>query len=52
MKIAPGVNMLELPLALMGITSTIHPTLLFDAQHGLMVNIGTPGESRETRCAY
>jgi len=44
MKIAPGVEMLELTIDLMGNPSTIHPTLLFDAQHALLVDVGTPGQ--------
>lgn len=44
MKITPGVEMLELTMDLMGSTSMIHPTLLFDAHHAMLVDVGMPGQ--------
>lgn len=51
MTITTGVEMLELAMDLMGATSTIHPTLLFDAHHALLVDVGTPGQLPAIRSA-
>jgi glyoxylase-like metal-dependent hydrolase (beta-lactamase superfamily II) len=44
MKVAPGVEMLDLPMNVMGAASTIHPTLLFDAHRAILVDAGLPGQ--------
>ncbi|QQE81209.1 MBL fold metallo-hydrolase [Alicyclobacillus sp. SO9] len=44
MKIADGVEMLQLQMNMMGNTSTINPTLLYDENHAVLVDVGMPGE--------
>jgi hypothetical protein len=44
MKIADGVEMLELEMNMMGRQSTIHPTLLYNSDHAVMVDVGMPGQ--------
>lgn len=44
MKVAKGVEMLELEMNFMGRSSTINPTLLFDEEHAILVDVGMPGQ--------
>jgi glyoxylase-like metal-dependent hydrolase (beta-lactamase superfamily II) len=44
MKIADGVEMLELEMNMMGHQSTINPTLLYDEDHAILVDVGMPGQ--------
>ncbi len=44
MKIANGVEMLELEMNMMGRSSTICPTLLYDDEHAILVDTGMPGQ--------
>lgn len=47
MKIADGVEMLEVEFELMGNRSTIHPTLLYDDHHAILVDVGMTGQLAE-----
>ncbi|WAH37918.1 MBL fold metallo-hydrolase [Alicyclobacillus dauci] len=51
MKIANGVEMLELDMNFMGHQSTIHPTLLFDDDSAILVDVGLPGQLEEIKAA-
>lgn len=44
MKIADGIEMLELDMNFMGNVSTIHPTLLYDDRRAVLVDVGMPGQ--------
>lgn len=44
MKIANGVEMLELEMQMMGHKSTINPTLLYDDNQAILVDVGMPGQ--------
>ena len=44
MKIADGVEMLELEMNMMGHSSIIQPTLLYDDHHAVLVDVGVPGQ--------
>ncbi len=49
MKIADGVEMLELHLNLMGREGYIHPTLIWDKDTVILVDTGIPGQFQEIR---
>ena len=51
MKIANGVEMLELEMNMMGHSSTIHPTLLYDNDHAVLVDVGMPGQLQAIQAA-
>lgn len=51
MKIADGVEMLELEMNMMGHQSTINPTLLYDEQHAVLVDVGMPGQLEAIKAA-
>lgn len=51
MKIANGVEMLELTMNIMGNQSTIHPTLIFDDQNAILVDVGMPGQLQDIEAA-
>lgn len=44
MKIANGIEMLEITATVMGNTNTIYPTLLWDEQNTILVDTGYPGQ--------
>jgi glyoxylase-like metal-dependent hydrolase (beta-lactamase superfamily II) len=44
MRIAPGVEMLEISANMMGRVETIYPTLLWDEETALLVDTGYPGQ--------
>ncbi len=44
MKIAEGIEMLEISVNLMGSASKIHPTLIWDDEHVILVDTGFPGQ--------
>ena len=46
-KIAEGVEMLELSMKLGGRESTIFPTLIWDDNHMILVDAGLPGELKK-----
>ena len=45
MKIANGVEMLEITANIMGTPSTINPTLIWDNNTIILVDAGFPGQS-------
>jgi len=47
MKIAPGIEMLELPAVLMSGPGFIFPTLLWDRQETILVDAGFPGMAQQ-----
>jgi len=47
MKIAEGVEMLELSMKLGGRESTIFPTLIWDDNHMILVDAGLPGQLKK-----
>lgn len=49
MKIADGVEMLELPMNMGGMESTIYPTLIWDDNTVILVDAGLPGQIEEIR---
>lgn len=51
MKVANGVEMLELDMNVMGRTMTIHPTLLYDDAHAVLIDVGMPRELQVLRSA-
>lgn len=44
MRVADGVEILEIPTNGMGLTSVIYPTLIWDAQTTILVDAGYPGQ--------
>ncbi|TDF92330.1 MBL fold metallo-hydrolase [Paenibacillus piri] len=44
MRIANGIEMLEITATVMGKTDTINPTLLWDEHHAVLVDTGYPGQ--------
>lgn len=44
MKIADGVEMLNLEMNMMGRTMSIHPTLLYGENRAVLVDVGMPGQ--------
>ncbi|WP_308162576.1 MBL fold metallo-hydrolase [Bacillus sp. ISL-7] len=51
MKIADGIEMLELEMNMMGNRRTIHPTLLHDGNHAVLVDTGMPGQLEDIKAA-
>ncbi len=51
MRIADGVEMLELEMVFAGNASVIHPTLLYDDKHAVLVDVGVPGQLHAIRAA-
>jgi glyoxylase-like metal-dependent hydrolase (beta-lactamase superfamily II) len=51
MKIADGVEVLELTADMMGRVSTVHPTLIWDQQAVVLVDTGYPGQLPAIRTA-
>jgi glyoxylase-like metal-dependent hydrolase (beta-lactamase superfamily II) len=51
MKIANGIEMLDLEMNMVGNKQTIHPTLLHDNQHAVLVDVGMPGSLGEIKAA-
>lgn len=51
MKVANGVEMLELDMNVIGRTMTIHPTLLYDDNHAVLIDVGMPRELQVLRSA-
>ena len=51
MKIADGIEMLELPMNLMGRESTIYPTLLWDDDTVVIVDAGIPNSLHQIKKA-
>lgn len=51
MKIADGVEMLELSSNIMGTTMTVYPTLLWDSGTMILVDSGYPGQLDQIRAA-
>ncbi|MBX5436874.1 MAG: MBL fold metallo-hydrolase [Alicyclobacillaceae bacterium] len=51
MKIADGVEMLEIEMDFMGNRSAIHPTLFYDDEHAVLVDVGMPGHWEDVRSA-
>jgi glyoxylase-like metal-dependent hydrolase (beta-lactamase superfamily II) len=51
MRIANGVEMLEISTTAMGRPGVIHPTLLWDDQHVILVDAGFPGQTPLIRAA-
>jgi glyoxylase-like metal-dependent hydrolase (beta-lactamase superfamily II) len=49
MKVAPGVEMLELSAMLMDGPGTLYPTLLWDSQDVVLVDAGLPGMAQQFR---
>ncbi len=52
MKVAHGVEMLELEMNMMGRSSTICPTLLYDDKHAVLVDVGMPGQLQSLKAAF
>ncbi|GMA63137.1 MBL fold metallo-hydrolase [Alicyclobacillus fastidiosus] len=44
MKVDHGIEMLELEMNMMGNRMTIHPTLLYDDHHAVLVDVAMPGQ--------
>ncbi|TCZ80123.1 MBL fold metallo-hydrolase [Paenibacillus albiflavus] len=44
MQVASGVEMLEISANIMGETTVIHPTIIWDEQHVVLVDTGYPGQ--------
>lgn len=51
MRIAPGISMLTLEMNVLGRRSEIHPALLYDDQHAVLVDVGMPGQLDAIRAA-
>ena len=51
MKIASGVEMLEISTNVLGTPTTIHPTLLWDEETVILVDTGFPGQAQLIRQA-
>jgi glyoxylase-like metal-dependent hydrolase (beta-lactamase superfamily II) len=51
MKIDNGIEVLEIEMNMMGNRSTIHPTLLHDDQHAVLVDVGLPGSLEDIKAA-
>jgi glyoxylase-like metal-dependent hydrolase (beta-lactamase superfamily II) len=51
MKIADGVQMLEISAEIMGNPSVIYPTLIWDEQTVMLVDVGFPGQAALFRAA-
>jgi glyoxylase-like metal-dependent hydrolase (beta-lactamase superfamily II) len=51
MKIDNGIEMLDLEMNMMGNKQSIHPTLLHDSQHAVLVDVGMPGSLEEIKAA-
>lgn len=51
MKIAVGVEMLELEMNFAGTPSAIHPTVIYDEDHAILVDTGMPGHQEAIRAA-
>ncbi len=51
MKIADGIEMLELPMNIMGIERTIYPTLIFDKETVILVDAGVTNSLPEIKNA-
>lgn len=51
MKIADGIEMLDLEMNMIGNKQIIHPTLLHDDQHAVLVDVGMPGSLDEIKAA-
>lgn len=49
MKVADGLEMLELKMNMMGQQSVIHPTLIWDNNEAVLVDTGIPGQLKEIR---
>jgi glyoxylase-like metal-dependent hydrolase (beta-lactamase superfamily II) len=49
MKVADGLEMLELKMNMMGQQSVIHPTLIWDDNEAVLVDTGIPGQLKEIR---
>ena len=49
MKMADGLEMLELKMNMMGQQSVIHPTLIWDDNEAVLVDTGIPGQLKEIR---
>ncbi|MDB5085251.1 MAG: fold metallo-hydrolase [Bacilli bacterium] len=49
MKVANGIEMLELTMNMMGQQSVIHPTLIWDENEAVLVDTGIPGQLAEFR---
>jgi len=51
MRIANGIEMLEIPMNIMGIERTIYPTLIFDKDTVILVDAGVTNSLSEIRKA-
>ena len=49
MNVAPGVEMLELPIEMMGNRGLMHPTVIWDADDVVLVDTGVPGSAEHIR---
>jgi glyoxylase-like metal-dependent hydrolase (beta-lactamase superfamily II) len=49
MKIVNGISMLDLEMNMAGNKQVIHPTLLHDEQHAVLVDVGMPGSLDEIK---
>ncbi len=49
MKLSDGIEVLEIPAAIMGKQQIIYPTLIWDDQTVLLVDTGFPGQSTQIR---
>jgi glyoxylase-like metal-dependent hydrolase (beta-lactamase superfamily II) len=50
-NIATGIEMLELKMNMAGNKQIIHPTLLHDDQHAVLIDVGMPGSLTEIKAA-
>ncbi len=51
MKVADGVEMLELEMNAMGNKMTIHPTVIYDDEHAILIDTGMPGQQEAIQTA-
>ena len=51
MKVDNGIEVLEIEMNMMGNRSTIHPTLLHDDHHAVLVDVGLPGSLEDIKAA-
>lgn len=49
MKVANGVELLELPMNVFGNQTVIHPTLIWDNDTVILVDVGIPGQLQQIR---
>lgn len=51
MKVAPGVEMIELAIEAFGNKATLNPTLIWDEKEAVLIDTGLPGQSEAIRSA-